>query len=108
MVTRSTADETILQSDRVPVYIGVNRFYFNKDKSVMVKPLIHFFTLEELQSHILLVDTGIIRRQAKIMQLQIGSTSNNLDNLLWLKEAVEVFEGHLRTVQKCIDAGFKI
>jgi len=30
MVTRSTADETILQSDRVPVYIGVNRFYLKK------------------------------------------------------------------------------
>lgn len=30
MVTRSTADETILQSDRVPVFLGVNRFYLKK------------------------------------------------------------------------------
>jgi len=30
MVTRSTADETILQSDRVPVYVGVNSLYLKK------------------------------------------------------------------------------
>ena len=30
MVTRSTADETILQSDRVPVYIGANSLYLKK------------------------------------------------------------------------------
>jgi len=30
MVKRSTADETILQSDRVPVYIGVNSLYLKK------------------------------------------------------------------------------
>lgn len=30
MVTRSTADETILQSDRVPVFVGANRLYLKK------------------------------------------------------------------------------
>jgi hypothetical protein len=30
MVTLSTADETILQSDRVPVYLGVNSLYLKK------------------------------------------------------------------------------
>lgn len=30
MVTRSTADETILQSDRVPVYLGANSLYLKK------------------------------------------------------------------------------
>lgn len=75
---------------------GLNIFEYNTDGTIRVIPFTpyNYFSFEELASHILLVDTGIIRRQANIMNTQLSKTkTGELDKQLNnIKKLVSDFE----------------